>query len=77
MENIIFEVKEAKENPDIDCRVHFKEKEWKALYSIKNKTRKLPEKAPTLKSMVHMVASLGGFLGRKSDGEPGPKSIWE
>jgi len=23
-----------------------------------------------------MVASLGGFLGRKSDGEPGTKSLW-
>ncbi|MGO4813787.1 IS4 family transposase, partial [Cupriavidus sp. 2MCAB6] len=22
------------------------------------------------------VASLGGFLGRKSDGEPGAKTIW-
>ena len=23
-----------------------------------------------------MVASLGGFLGRNSDGEPGTKSLW-
>jgi hypothetical protein len=23
-----------------------------------------------------MVASLGGFLGRKGDGEPGTKTIW-
>ena len=23
-----------------------------------------------------MVSSLGGFLGRKSDGEPGTKSLW-
>lgn len=23
-----------------------------------------------------MLASLGGFLGRKSDGEPGTKSLW-
>jgi hypothetical protein len=23
-----------------------------------------------------MVASLGGFLGRKCDGEPGTKSLW-
>ena len=25
---------------------------------------------------MRMVASLGGFLGRKSDGEPGTKSLW-
>ena len=23
-----------------------------------------------------MVASLGGFLGRKGDGEPGTKTLW-
>jgi len=23
-----------------------------------------------------MMASLGGFLGRKGDGEPGTKSLW-
>jgi Transposase Tn5 dimerisation domain len=23
-----------------------------------------------------MIASLGGFLARKSDGEPGPQTLW-
>lgn len=26
--------------------------------------------------MVHMIASLGGFLVRKSDGFPGPQTLW-
>ena len=26
--------------------------------------------------MIRLIASLGGFLGRKSDGEPGAKTIW-
>jgi hypothetical protein len=26
--------------------------------------------------MIRLVASLGGFLGRKRDGEPGAKTIW-
>jgi hypothetical protein len=26
--------------------------------------------------MVRMVAGLGGFLNRKSDGAPGPKTLW-
>ncbi|MFZ2451609.1 MAG: IS4 family transposase [Methylovulum miyakonense] len=30
-----------------------------------------------LGEMVRLVARLGGFLGRKSDGKPGPKAIWE
>ena len=28
-------------------------------------------------SRVRLIASFGGFLGRKSDGHPGPKAIWE
>ena len=27
--------------------------------------------------MVRLIASFGGFLGRKSDGVPGSKAIWE
>jgi hypothetical protein len=26
--------------------------------------------------MIRMIAQLGGFLGRKNDGEPGLKTIW-
>ena len=26
--------------------------------------------------MLTLIARLGGFLGRKSDGEPGVKTIW-
>ncbi|WP_328985024.1 IS4 family transposase [Thiorhodovibrio winogradskyi] len=35
-----------------------------------------PEEPPSLDSMIRMVASLGGFLNRKSDGVPGPKTLW-
>ncbi|MGS0757232.1 IS4 family transposase, partial [Roseateles sp. GG27B] len=31
---------------------------------------------PTLNEVVRLVARLGGFLARKSDGEPGVKTIW-
>lgn len=30
----------------------------------------------TVRDFVHAVARLGGFLGRKSDGEPGVRSLW-
>ena len=31
---------------------------------------------PRLNTVIRMVATLGGFLGRKSDGEPGVKTLW-
>ncbi len=40
-----------------------------------------PEKPPSLHEAAAMeaaamIAKLGGFLARKSDGEPGVKTIW-
>ena len=33
--------------------------------------------APRLNEVIRLVAQLGGFLGCKSDGEPGVKAIWQ
>jgi hypothetical protein len=52
------------------------EYEWQVLYCIANKTKKLPEKIPTIKEAVLYLAKLGGFLGRKGDGDPGVVVIW-
>lgn len=35
-----------------------------------------PKKIKTVREFVRALASLGGFLGRKCDGEPGWQSIW-
>lgn len=41
-----------------------------------NKNPIPPAEPPTLTQAVRMIARLGGFLGRKGDGEPGVKTIW-
>ncbi|MGI2909824.1 IS4 family transposase, partial [Tolypothrix sp. VBCCA 56010] len=41
-----------------------------------NKNPIPPKKPPSLRQAVRMIAILGGFLGRKGDGEPGVKTIW-
>jgi hypothetical protein len=73
---IYFLTKQSRETPDIPCDVFMQEEEWKALYSFVNRTSELPKKPPTLREAVRMLASLGGFLGRKSDGEPGTTTLW-
>lgn len=50
--------------------------EWKALYCFINKSTHLPKTTPTTKEAILMLAKLGGFLGRKSDKNPGLKVIW-
>ena len=62
--------------PDVPCTVFFEEAEWKALVAYVTRNPTAPEQPPTLREAMRMVAGLGGFLGRKSDGEPGTKSLW-
>ena len=63
-------------HPEESCEVSFSEEEWKVLYRVAKKTRELPEKTPTLREAVTLIAKLGGFPGRNSDGFPGVTVIW-
>jgi len=66
----------GRETPDVPCTVFFEEAEWKALNTYITENPTPPERPPSLREATRMVAGLGGFLGRKSDGEPGAKSLW-
>lgn len=73
---VYYLTKLGRETPKVACTVFFEEAEWKALYSFVRQDPTPPEEPPLLRDAIRMVASLGGFLGRKSDGEPGTESIW-
>lgn len=62
--------------PDLPCTKVFVESEWQALYCYANETPTPPSKPPSLKEAVRLLAKIGGFLGRKRDGDPGVKVIW-
>jgi hypothetical protein len=62
--------------PDIKCDAVFETLEWQSVYSIVHKKKASPQNIPTLNQMIIMIATLGGFLNRKSDGYPGPKVMW-
>jgi hypothetical protein len=61
---------------EMSCTVALTADEWKALYCKIHKTKWYPPTPPTLYEAIRWIASLGGFLGRKNDGEPGIMSIW-
>ncbi|PQV44143.1 IS4 family transposase [Paraburkholderia sp. BL21I4N1] len=60
--------------PELDASLFFAADEIHGAHVLCKKAR--PKKPPTLNQVIRMVASLGGFLGRKSDGEPGAKTLW-
>jgi Domain of unknown function (DUF4338)/Transposase Tn5 dimerisation domain/Transposase DNA-binding len=66
----------GREVPNLPCTVYFEEAQWQALMVYA--TRQLPPaQPPKLRELVRLMAmTLGGFLGRKGDGEPGATVIW-
>jgi len=68
---------QARETPEAPCTLILEEFEWKPLWiTVHARAGQLPALPPTLKEAVRMIAQLGGFLGRKCDGEPGPQTLW-
>jgi hypothetical protein len=72
---VMYLIQLGRDCPDMSCEVFFEKEEWRAAYMVKHR-KEPPIEPPTLNEMIHVIAALGGFLGRKSDGDPGPKHLW-
>lgn len=66
----------GREVPQAPCTVYFEEAQWKALMVFSTRNPVAPPEPPTLREALHRTAALGGFLGRKNDGEPGTQTLW-
>ena len=66
----------GRDQPDLPCTVILETYEWQALFCFVYHTNHPPHNPPSLREATRWIAQLGGFLGRKSDGSPGPMSIW-
>jgi hypothetical protein len=65
----------GRECPEMPCDTVFADEEWRAVYLVTER-KPPPDEPPSLDTMVRMVATLRGFLNRKADGFPGPKTLW-
>jgi hypothetical protein len=74
---IIYATMLARAAPDVPCTVLLSEHEWQGLYCRIHRVALAPAKPPTLRQAVRWIAQLGGFLGRKHDGEPGVTVLWK
>jgi len=63
-------------DPNQPCTVVLTTPEWQALYLRIHKTMTFPKKLPRVHQVIRWIAQLGGFLGRKADGEPGITVMW-
>jgi len=72
---VLFLLMMGRKCPDMPCDAVLSVEEWKAVYTVVTK-QSPPRTPPSLGEMVEMIAKLGGYLGRRHDGPPGPKTMW-
>ena len=68
--------KAGREEPDAAVSAWLSQSEWEALWCHVPQRTTPPQQAPGVRQAGRWIARLGGFLGRKSDGEPGPVTLW-
>lgn len=66
----------AREHPDEPCTRFLSDDEWRALACFINNTATPPSTPPDLHTAVWWIATLGGFIGPRRDGDPAVKVIW-
>jgi transposase-like protein/transposase Tn5 family protein len=66
----------ARQTPQGSVRDWLSTDEWQALWCYVHERAKPPRRVPTIRQAVRWMAALGGFLGRRHDGEPGPIVLW-
>ena len=62
------------ECPDLDCETIFEPSEWKSVY-MTVRQEEPPSDPPSLNEMIRMIASLGGYVIRRST-RPGTQTLW-
>lgn len=66
----------ARTDPDQPCTIFLSTLEWQALACRSLNTPTPPSDPPSVRQAVRWIARLGGFIGRQSDGDPGPTTLW-
>ena len=72
---VLYVLKLGRECPMLGCDAIFTDAEWKSVYAIAHR-KPAPKTPPTLAVILPLIAGLGGYLNRKNDGPPGPKTLW-
>src|SRR5215210_1426795 len=63
--------------PDMPCSILLDDHEWQGLYWRIHGVAMPPASPARLRQAVRWIGQLGGFQGRKHDGEPGVTVLWK
>ncbi len=74
---ILYATMLARAVPDVPCTILLSDAEWQGLYCRIQRVAIPAASPPTLRQAVRWIGQLGGFQGRKHDGEPGVTVLWK
>jgi len=66
----------ARHDPDASCEKYFSRPQWVPAYLVYTDGGDLPSEPPTIMEFMLLIAELGGWQRRKSQGPPGSMTIW-
>ncbi len=67
----------ARAAPDVPRAVLLDDAEWQGRYCRIHRVAIAPTNPPSLRQAVRWIAQVGGFQGRRGDGEPGSTVLWQ
>ncbi|MDB6065290.1 MAG: transposase [Pedosphaera sp.] len=73
---ILYLTRLGRATPPLSCAAVLAESEWKSVWAVTQRTP-VPATPPTLPVLIRLIAKLGGYKGRKGDGDPGPQTMWQ
>lgn len=65
----------TRSDPDSSCEKYFATSEWIAIMAFLRRPVDRT-KPPTMREFMISIAQLGGYINKKSQGDPGSKTIW-
>jgi hypothetical protein len=70
----LFVCRLGQDEPELGCEAIFEPSEWKAVWATV-KHKRPPKRPPPLREVLHLIASLGGYVDRPNS-EPGTQTLW-
>ena len=66
----------ARHDPDASCEKYFSRDEWQPAYLVHTDGGDLPAEPISISEFMLMIAELGGWQRKRSQGPPGSTTIW-
>jgi hypothetical protein len=66
----------ARHDPEASCEKYFSPQQWQPAYLVHSDGGELPSEPLTIAEFMLMIAELGGWQRKRSQGPPGSMTIW-